>query len=71
MESYKIETLMTGNGQLTLDGLPFKAGEPVEVIILALPTAQPVQERYPLRGTVVKYDAPFESVAMQDWEAAQ
>ncbi|MGK7920683.1 MAG: hypothetical protein AB4080_11830 [Trichodesmium sp.] len=28
-------------------------------------------EEYPLRGKVIHYDAPYEPVAIEDWEALQ
>jgi len=34
MNAYKVETILTENGQLVLENLPFKKGEAVEVIIL-------------------------------------
>ena len=71
MESYKLETMMTSNGQLTLKDLPFKDGESIEIIILALHRAESSKNPYPLRDSVLKYDAPMEPVVDQDWEAAQ
>ncbi|ETW92445.1 MAG: hypothetical protein ETSY1_43615, partial [Candidatus Entotheonella factor] len=35
MRAYKVETTIPENGVLELDTLPFRAGEAVEVIILA------------------------------------
>ena len=71
MESYRIETTMPSNGQLTLKDLPFQAGELVEVIVLALPGTKSSPDRYPLRGSVIKFDNPFEPAVTQDWEAMQ
>ena len=55
MVAHRVETRLQQDGKLTLDNLPFHAGEAVEIIILA--AQQPVQatNRYPLRGTVVKW----------------
>jgi hypothetical protein len=48
--------------------LPFHQGEKVEVIILSH-ARQPVKAtRYPLRGKLIRYDAPFDSVAEDDWD---
>ncbi|MBF2019768.1 MAG: hypothetical protein IGR93_06600 [Hydrococcus sp. C42_A2020_068] len=76
MNAHKVKTILTENGTLTLHGLPFQAGETVEVIILSLqpqsaaptrPVPQP--NLMPLRGTVLRYDEPFEpAVASEDWE---
>lgn len=29
------------------------------------------EDKYPLRGSVLRYDDPFEPVAVDDWEALQ
>ncbi|BAY45275.1 hypothetical protein SAMD00079811_28780 [Scytonema sp. HK-05] len=79
MNTHKIETVLTEDGTLTLPGLPFHAGGTVEVIILQAKTPQPQdavnsqseKNRYPLRGTVIRYDDPTEPVALEDWEFLQ
>ena len=71
MEAHRIETTLTQDGTLVLDHLPFRAGDAVEVIILAQPAAETQQARYTLRGLPVRYDRPDEPVAERDWEAAQ
>ncbi len=64
MQAYKLETKLLKSGVLTLKGLPFHSGDKVEVIIFKCnKTAY-----YPLKGKVIKYDNPFESVAQNDWE---
>ena len=74
LQAHRIETTLTQDGKLTLDQLPFRAGETVEVIVLTNSVAQPVEshnspeDRYPLRGTVIEYQNPFEPVAEADWE---
>jgi hypothetical protein len=69
MQAHRTQATLRDDGTLVLDQLPFPAGETVEVIILARP-AQPKQGgKYPLRGTLVHYDQPFEPVAEDDWEA--
>ncbi|HEX8237635.1 MAG TPA: hypothetical protein VF600_16880 [Abditibacteriaceae bacterium] len=35
MQAYRIETTIQQDGTLTLQHLPFQAGEPVEIIVLA------------------------------------
>jgi hypothetical protein len=76
MNAHKIETVLTEDGTLTLRGLPFHAGDTVEVIILESRTQQhealthsPNSNPYPLRGTVIRYDDPTEPVALEAWEA--
>ena len=68
LQAYRIETTLTQNGTLTLDHLPFQAGEAVEVIVLPyIPSITP-PDRYPLRGISVQYRDPMEPVAEQDWD---
>ena len=68
-QAHRVETTLTQDGTLTLDHLPFQAGDSVEVRSqAAVPSPQ---DRYPLRGTPVQYKRPFEpAVAEDEWEAA-
>ncbi len=71
MNAHKVETVLTEDGTLTLRGLPFHAGDAVEVIIqtpqrqAALKT-QLDTNLYPLRGKVIRYDDPTEPVGLED-----
>lgn len=69
MQAYRVETEVQHDGMITLENLPLRAGEAVEVIILVRPPVNQ-QSRYPLRNLPVHYDQPTEPVAEQDWEAA-
>lgn len=69
LQAHRIETTLTQNGTLTLDHLPFQAGEAVEVIVLPNNHLTLPQDRYSLRGTPVEYLEPMEPVSEQDWEA--
>jgi hypothetical protein len=79
MNAHKVEAVLASDGTLTLRGLPFHAGDAVEVIILETKTqqqtvaspSQPEANLYPLRGKVVRYDDPTEPVALSDWEVLQ
>jgi hypothetical protein len=79
MNAHKIEAILTEDGTLILQGLPFHAGDAVEVIILkaktpqhqAVSPAKPDTNFYPLRGKVIRYDDPTEPVALEDWEVLQ
>ncbi|BAZ16777.1 hypothetical protein NIES4071_86550 [Calothrix sp. NIES-4071] len=79
MNAHKIEAVLAEDGTLILRGLPFHAGDAVEVIILESKTPQktvasPTQSEtnlYPLHGKVVRYDDPTEPVALEDWEVLQ
>ena len=69
METYKLEATCEKDGTLTLTGLPFHAGDRVEVVLLPRPKQAIDTDRHPLRGTVTQYDRPFDPVAEEDWEA--
>ncbi len=75
MNAHKVETVLTEDGTLTLQGLPFQAGESVFVIVLSLSNAkvsQPLdlkENAHPLKGSILFYDDPFGSaVPLEDWE---
>jgi hypothetical protein len=68
MRTYQVEKVIPKTGVLTIDTLPFQAGEIVQVIILARDTDIGGNERFPLTGTVLVYDDPTEPVAENDWE---
>jgi hypothetical protein len=58
MRAYKVRTHVSENGSLTVENLPFPAGEAVEVIVLSEAREGKEQQRYPLRGTVIQYIDP-------------
>lgn len=69
MEEYRKETKVSSDGTLIITGLPFRAGDPVEVIIRSHEHKGGRGKCYPLRGKPVRYVDPFRSVAEEDWEA--
>lgn len=77
MNAYKVEAVLSEDGALMLKGLPFCAGDAVEVIILersnpteSMAASQAEPNLYPLRGKVLHYEDPFEpAVTLDDWEA--
>jgi hypothetical protein len=69
MQAYRIETQVQQNGIVTVQNVPVRAGESVEVIILVHPPANRMA-RYPLRGLPVRYAQPYEPIAEQDWDVA-
>ncbi|MDZ8236192.1 MAG: hypothetical protein RMZ69_03285 [Nostoc sp. ChiQUE01a] len=72
MKAHRIETKLTQNGTLILEDLPFHAGEAVEIIILERSPELSESNPYPLRGTVIRYDDPFEPpVPIENWEVLQ
>ena len=73
MNAHKLAATLMEEGTLVLKGLPFHAGDTVEIIILEQPKeerlSQASQADYPLQGTVLRYDDPFEpAVPAEDWE---
>ena len=72
IQVHRIKTTLTQNGTLTLDHLPFQAGETVEIIVLTTaPSQNPtsLQDRFFLYGTLLEYHNPLEPLAEQDWDA--
>jgi len=64
--AYRIEKVLAEDGKLSLDRLPFRAGQMVEVILFPVPSPAPLD--HPLRGTVIRYDRPTDPVAEADWD---
>jgi hypothetical protein len=69
MNTHHVEVTLAQDGKLTLDELPFRAGETVEVIIRAR-RSKP-NGKYPLRGQPIKHVGPTDPVAQTDWDAIQ
>ena len=68
MRAYSVEKVVSPNGTVQLDALPFPAGELVEVIVLARKRYGRAQDLPKLKDTVVKYELPLEPVAEEDWD---
>jgi hypothetical protein len=69
MQAHRIEKIVQPNGTLILENLPFEEGKKVEIIILETQVEPKVENQYPLRGTIYKYEDPFEPAApLEDWE---
>jgi hypothetical protein len=69
--AYRTRGRITKDGTLTLSGLPFHAGEQVEIIVLGEISEHRTDRRYPLRGEPLRYDDPFSPVDEADWQALQ
>lgn len=69
MEAYRTEMKVGRNGTITIEGLPFRAGEIVEVVVRGQKPLPSKDRDYPLRGKPVRYTEPFASVAQDEWEA--
>lgn len=68
MTAHREVITINKDGELLLQHLPFVAGQRVEVIVLsALGASTNAIDQ--LRGSVLKYDEPFEPVGVDDWEA--
>lgn len=66
MNAHRIKTALTENGKLSLQNLPFKKGDEVEIIILDRILPKTAYNSHPLRGTVIRYDDPLEPIAMSE-----
>jgi len=72
MQDVKLEAVVSSDGGLWIEALPFPAGTRVEVIVRGRKTetqAPPETDRYPLRGKPIRYVDPFEGVATDAWDA--
>lgn len=67
MNTHRVEATINQDITLTLNGIPFHAGDKVEVINLERPLKPNGDNPYPLRGHPVQYDAPTEPVAKGEW----
>lgn len=70
MSTHHVEITLAQDGKLTLDELPFRAGDTAEVIIHAR-RSKPNGQEYPFRGQPIKYVDPVDPVAEADWDAIQ
>lgn len=71
MRVYTTETVISPEGIVHLEALPFPAGQIVDVIVLARKDKNGNRSYRSLKGTVIKYDYPLEPVAVDDWDASQ
>ena len=67
--AHRIETVLSEDGKLLLDHLPFQAGQTVEVIVL--PVCRTTAPSPSLRGTVLGYEQATSPVAEDDWDVLQ
>ena len=71
MRTYNIEKVVSKNGTVQLEGLPFPPGELVEVIVRVRKGPEPMARPHTLKGTVLKFEMPFEPIAAEEWDALQ
>jgi hypothetical protein len=69
--TFRSRITLEKDGTITVDSLPFRAGERVEILIAtSFPSAD--DPRYPLRGLGSPLIDPFEPAVPEDeWEACQ
>lgn len=71
-KTLELEATLGEGKTLTLKDLPFSAGTALEVTVRekqVVGESGDERERYPLWGTVYRYDDPFEpAVPIEDWE---
>jgi hypothetical protein len=65
--AHRIEMIVEAGGKLSLDELPFPAGQAVEVIVM--PTFDVDSSLPTLKGMVLRYDHPTEPVDDDEWDA--
>lgn len=65
MNTHHIKIAFTEDGKLSLNNLPFKKGDTVEIVISEQSTSQADSNLNSLKGTVIRYDDPFEPVIFE------
>lgn len=65
--AHRAEVVLLENGKLSLERLPFLAGQAVEVIVLPIVGPAPSAPSPSLQGSVIQYDRPTEPVVETDW----
>jgi hypothetical protein len=63
MNTYRLDAAFSQDGTLTHCGLPFQAGDSVEIILMARTARATGSDGALLRGKVIHYDRPTEPVA--------
>lgn len=69
MRIYRAKLTVSSDRTITIEKLPFQAGDRVEVTVRSLKSGSENGECYPLRGKPFRYIDPFGSVAETDWNA--
>ena len=68
MQAHRTKAIVAEDGSLTVDRLPFPAGKSVEVVVFPAKDETAREQRFPLRGTPVRFENPTAPVAESDWE---
>lgn len=67
-QTYRTEKVVPENRVLTLDALPFQSRDVVEIIVRLREDKKSRENRYPLRGKILRYDDPTEPAAQNEWD---
>ena len=67
MQDYRVETTVERDGSVTIKGVPYQAGDQVEVIVRSQKAGERNCKRSTLRGKPFRYTNPFDGVSAQDW----
>lgn len=69
METYKTKTKVKKNHKVHIDDVPFDDGQEVEITISISTEVEHLNLKNSLKGSVIKYDYPFEPViTSDDWD---
>lgn len=69
MELMRIETTVRPGHRIIVDDVPLESGHSVEVIIRDAETSKKSVDSNPLKGSVLRYDRPFDPATdPEDWE---
>ncbi|MGR3317862.1 MAG: hypothetical protein ACUZ8O_05220 [Candidatus Anammoxibacter sp.] len=68
MHKCQIEATISKDKALTIKGLPFQAGDKVDVIVESCKHQKVSSKKYPLKGKPINYVDPFACVSEKDWE---
>ena len=73
MKTHKTMATVGKGGKVVLDNLPFAEGKRVEVTVHQTePEERPWPPEFPLEGSVIRYDDPFEPACPpEEWEAVK
>ncbi len=72
MKAHRSNAIVSDNGSITIHGVPFHHGENVEVFVFPFrPKVKYGKGEMPLKGSVLKYERPFDpAVDPEDWSSA-
>jgi hypothetical protein len=72
MKRHRTKAVVSGDGSITVGGLPFPEGAQVDVVVIPHRTTDARKaDRPSLAGSVRRFDDPFEpAMSSDDWESA-